>query len=238
MLHRLIRLGVAAVAVAGFLTLSPRASADTITLLMETNGTGVYIYPYGGLAVLEGSGPFQWSQTAPLVPGFPTTVLTYCIDIEQFIKLGQAHTFTIQPHLALAPTIGTEAKAAAITELYDRYYLTGLTNTANQNAFQLALWELVYDGPDSRNLSAGRIQVTNAQAQAMLNSLGTPYSTHDLAGSKLLALVSDTKQDQLVVIPGPGKPVPAPPAVVLAGVGVLALLGRARWNRRKATPAA
>ncbi len=39
-------------------------------------------------------------------------------------------------------------------------------------------------------------------------------------------------QDQIALRP---KPVPAPPAVLLAGLGFLGLIGRMRWNRRKAT---
>jgi hypothetical protein len=229
--HRLIHLGVAALALAGFLTLAPRASADQITLVLETNGTGVYLNPNGGSQVLTGSGPFLWSQGVPLNANFPPSVLTYCIDLEQFIYLGQSHVFAIEPNLALAPTIGSQAKAAAITELFDRYFLSGLTSTANQNAFQIALWELVYDGPNNPSLSTGYIQASDAQAQALLSSLGTPYSNHDLAGSRLLALVSNTNQDQLVVVPAS---VPAPPAAVLAGIALLLLAARAYRNRRTA----
>jgi hypothetical protein len=216
---------------AALLVLAPRASAEIVTLKMETNGTTVMYNPYGGPAKTAGSGPFRWTQVDPPNANFPPSVLGYCIDLDQYIYLGQPHTFTVQPNLALAPTIGTDAKAVAITELYDRYYLGGLADTAGQNAFQFALWELVYDGPDERSLGAGRIQATNAQAQAMLSSLGTPYSNHDLAGSKLLALVSETYQDQLVVIPDPPAHAPAPPAAVLAGLGLLALAARARWLR-------
>jgi hypothetical protein len=229
--RHLIRLSTAVVALA---LLAPRASAEVVTLVMETNGTTVTYNPFGGPPVNAGSGPFQWSQGTPLNAGFPTTVLTYCIDLEQFIHLGEAHTFAIQPNLALAPTIGTEAKAAAITELYDRYYLSGLTSTANQHAFQLALWELIHDGPESLSLTEGRIQASNAQAQAMLTSLGTPYTNHDLAGSRLLALVSDTHQDQIVVVPSSPAHAPAPPGAILAGIGALVLLGRAYRTRRTA----
>jgi len=37
-------------------------------------------------------------------------------------------------------------------------------------------------------------------------------------------------QDQMIVVP---KGVPAPPALLLAGIGVLALAGRSRLNRRQ-----
>lgn len=222
---------LSAVALVVFLISAPRARADTIALLMETNGTVTTYNPYGGPTKTVGSGPFHWTQQAPTNANFPQTLTTYCIDLDQYIYLGNTHTFTVQPNIALSPTINGEAKAAAITELFDRYYQTGLTSTANQNAFQLALWDLVYDGPTERSLSAGRVQAPNDLAQSMLSSLGTPYSNHDLTGSKLYALVSDAYQDQIVVVPNPPAHAPAPPAALLAGIGLLALFARARWMR-------
>jgi hypothetical protein len=225
----LVRFGAAALALVGFLSASPRACADTITLKLETDGTPVAYNPYGGPTMIAHAGPYQWSQVPPLNANFPPAVSTFCIDKDQFIYVGESYTFTIESNLALAPTIGDETKAGLITELYDRYYLSTLTDVAAQQAFQLALWDLVHDGPDGRGMSEGRIQANNPQAQNMLSSLGTPYSNHDLAGLHLLALVSETNQDQLVVVPDP---VPAPPGVILASIGVLALLGRAYRNRR------
>jgi hypothetical protein len=217
---------LAAVA-AGFLLTLANARAESITLVMEDAGTRTTYSPYGGAPTSVGVGPFQWSQPLPLNANYPSAVTTYCIDLDQFFYPGTAHQFTVQSNLALAPTIGSADRAAPITELFDRYYQSSLTTTADATAFQLALWELVYDG-DERSLGAGRIQSDNAQAQAMLNSLGTPYSNHDLAGHQLTAFVSDVHQDQIGVTPAA---VPAPPAVLLAGFGLLVLVGRARLNR-------
>ena len=218
-----IRLAVAA---ALLLVAVPAARAETITLVMEDSGTRTTYSPNGGAPTSVGVGTFRWSQPAPGNPAFPTAISTYCIDLDQYFQPGAAHQFTVVSDLSLAPTIGGD-KAGAVTELFDRYYLNSLTSTDNATAFQLALWDLVYDGAAERSLSAGRIQASNAQAQAMLTSLGTPYANHDLAGSQLTAFVSDVHQDQIGVTP-----VPAPPAVLLAGVGLLALAGRLRLTRR------
>jgi hypothetical protein len=82
-------------------------------------------------------------------------------------------------------------------------------------------------GPD--DLTTGRIRSDNAQAQALLNELGTPYSNHDLGGNRLTAFTSDTNQDQIGVTP-----VPAPPAVLLAGFALVTLGARNRVFRRAA----
>ncbi len=239
---RLFRLVVAALAVAGLLTLSPRASADTISLNLTAGSTSVSYKPNGGSVVSVGGGPFHWTQTTPINTNYASAITTYCIDLTHGITSG---TYTTQTNLTLAPTIGTDAKGLAITELFDRYYYNSLTSSANSSAFQLALWELVYDGATSKSLTAGSIQGDTAQpytaqAQSMLNSLGSKssYANHDLAISHLEVLVSSNgNQDQIMVVPNPPKGVPAPPAVMLAGIGVLALFGRSRWTRRTPTAA-
>ena len=243
-----LRLLVAAAAVAGFLNLTPRASAETLGTIgftLNDGGTPVVYNPYGKTpAVTTYGGPFHWTQTQPPNTGFPEHITTYCIDLDNYIRTGESYEYITQTDLKVAPTIGNDpAKVAAITELFDRGYLNSLKNANNNAAFQLALWELVYDGATSKSLSAGRIQgdpngnPTKAQikAQSLLDSLGTPYSNHDLAGFQLVALISKTgHQDQITVIPNG---VPAPPAALLAGIGVLALIGRARLTRKPAATA-
>ena len=229
-MSRLTRPLVAALAAAALLAGAPRATAETINLTLTNGGNPVTYNPYGGAATTVGAGPFHWTQSAPINANFAPAVTTYCIDLDHYISTGNTYTYTVQPDLKLAPTIGNNtAKVGAITELFDRYYTQSLASTASASAFQLALWDLLYDGA-SRSLTAGRIQGNNAQAQSMLSSLGSGgYVNHDLAGSHLVALVSASgNQDQITVVPNP-KAVPAPPGVVLAGMGVGGLLlGRFR----------
>ncbi|MDY3556424.1 Cys-Gln thioester bond-forming surface protein [Gemmata sp. JC717] len=235
MLARPARPLAAVLAVLGLMAAAPRASAETINLTLNDSGTSVTYKPNGGSSTTVNGGPFHWTQSTPLNTNYATAVTTYCIDLDQTVSKGGTYTYTVQTDLKLAPTIGTAAKAAVITELFDRYYNTSLTSAASAAAFQLALWELVYDGATSKSLSAGRIQGSNSLASSMLGSLGGAYSTHDLAGYHLVALVSGTKQDQIMVVKDstpPPSAVPAPPGVVLAGIGFGSLLlGRLRFRK-------
>jgi hypothetical protein len=145
---------LATVATAAFLLFAPHAArADTVTLVLQDSGTPTTYYPNGGDPVTIGAGPFHWTQAAPINPTYPDAFRTYCIDLDQYVYQGQTFTFTAQENLALAPTIGSPEKAVAVTELFDRGYLNSLTSTANGTAFQLALWDLVYDGATSRDLT-------------------------------------------------------------------------------------
>jgi hypothetical protein len=214
----------------GFAVAAPRATAETITMTLDTAGNPVTYNPYGGAATTVGGGPFHWTQKAPINSNYTANPITYCIDLDDGISKGSTYTYTVQSNLALAPTIGTAATGAAVTELFDRYYNSSLTNSATAAAFQLALWDLIYDG-STRSLASGRIQGSNAQAQGMLSSLGTAYTNRDLANARLVALVSSTgNQDQIMVVPNkPANPVPAAPGLVLGAVGFGGLLlGRLR----------
>jgi hypothetical protein len=218
-----LRFGVAVLVVVGFLTLSSRASADTLNLAFDNGGNGV-----------NGGGPFNWTQKTPVNTNFASSFQTYCIDIHDYVHSG---TFTTNTDLTKAPTIGNDStKVAAINTLFDHFYSSSLGNATSEATFQLALWELVYGSSVNSQVGATSAQVT--AAGKLLDGSAWNGTEHDLASARLVALVdssgttpgtSGRNQDQLLV-----QSVPAPPALMLAGVGVLALLGRARWAKRAA----
>jgi len=244
---RLMRLLVATGIAAMFLAAAPQASAEIMTL-QYTGSTGAsqISYTLNGSVGSTTPGPYSWANnTIPGGGGAP--VSTFCIELTQGIPSGNID-FTVT---ALS-TLGT-TKANAITALY------GNKSGYSDSAFQLALWELIYDGnydaglplPLATNLfsgsTGGTLRSTSsvaAGAQALLTATlnnisgGIANFNTNYAGYSLVALTSNYSQDQIYLKPNP-KPVgaiPAPPAIVLAGLGLLALGGRSRWNRR--TPAA
>jgi hypothetical protein len=268
---RYATLGLVAVAL---LSAPARSSAESITmsLIGFPNGSGDVTLNNTTISAAP-IGPLSWTQINPAnnLPyntppnnSFPNPLTTFCIELgntaETQISPGTRYTFGVRPDLTTAPTIGTQAKADAILELYGRHYNTawaasGFAGSSDAVAFQLALWELVYDGrssdPTSLTDSTGHFHVNGADygaaattAQSWLNGLtGNPGAfAANLPGMELVALVapadpSDAKlntptQDQLAIRP---KAVPAPPAVVLAGLGVVALVGRRKlWKKATA----
>lgn len=247
----MIRLLRCALALVGLVALAPPASADLLTLNYQgassnpavaftLNGTGYTNFP---------TGPFFWTQNAlPPNPGFPAPIATFCIEIDgtqPLPPMGANTTFSVVTPAA-APTIGNNpAKIAAITELYGRFYQPAWASNANladSAAFQVALWELVYD--TGRNLKGGDfvtadLGAVDARAQQMLNGLTGDTSAFQtrLGGYELVALLApgagaksrDEIQDQLIL-----RQVPAPPGAVLAGIGFVAVFARARRVRRPA----
>ena len=277
---RLLNLCIAAAVAVGFLAGSPRASAEFVKLTyigtpnsasaLSVNLDGV---PYdGGMYAQRDPGPFYWTPAGiPPNASFPNPTVTFCIEIapnqDLPVKGATAEFAVVSPAAApsiSAPTAGVTPaqKADAIKELYGRFYNDlwnsgAFAGSPESVAFQIALWELVYDGPNAGNgssLSGGRFSVDPAvlavtagmKAQDWLANGGTTpgitgnTSSFDsrFANASLVALLApsgtggksqDQVQDQITLIP---KPVPAPPGVVLAGIGFLGLIGRARRVRR------
>jgi len=251
-----------AAALVVFLAGPGRAAAEYVTLQYQGSANNPTVS--NSLQSNAPTGPFYWTENNLPPSGLvPNPATTFCIELTAGQNLpntvGTNVVFDVQP-LANDTNIGS-AKASAITELYGRYYDTAWQTpatgqSADAVAFQLALWELVYDGKpaagNTTDLSNGTLTVPaidspgytpRATAQTMLNSLNGDGSsfTNRFGGQELVALIApapgakqvDQVQDQ-ITMPPKGE-VPAPAGVVLAGLGFLGLLGRARLTRRKTT---
>lgn len=265
-----LRLLVAAVAAAGFLTYSPRASAEIIRTVTPASEvvTFKYIENRGGTisVKLDGqnllgrqAGAFYWSdETDPPNGSFPPPIATFCLEVDQNLPAPPQTNPTgdrLATFAAVDPTTVSSlaGKTDAIKALYGNFYDFGKNEvkvkpgenaTLANRAFQVALWEIAYDGPGAPNLLGGKFAIdpasqTLAPAQTLLNGLSGGLGAFNSSGYELVALLSPVPggkdslnlQDHITVRP---KAVPAPPAVLLAGIGVLALFGRARLTRRAA----
>jgi hypothetical protein len=245
----LTRLTVAAIAVVGFLTLSPRASAEIIDLELTGIGGGSATIEFKGTPMLRPLGAFSWKDTNvdQPNPSFPPTIKTFCIELEQGLPTLTPPTATFKvTDPAAAPTLNA-AKADAIRALYGNFYdaQNDKVIDGKDRAFQIALWEIVYDlgSASGLNLSNGDFaynvpSATLNDANTMLSGLSGGLANFNASGYELVALVApagpdakpqDQVQDHVTIRP---RGAPAPPGLLLAGVGALALLGRARWNRR------
>jgi len=267
---RLLTATLAAVVAA--LGLAGSARADSVTLYFDTATNATAITPtVNGHPTSQAlvPGPYYFTQNqVPPNASFPPPTVTFCVQTDQFVSAGHQYTFDIKPLTAM-PTIGTQIKADYITELWGRHYDTAWNNPAfatnppsssayiNSIAFQLAIWELAYDGTSTRDLAHNNFIAPQppsgnsiydqaySTAQTWLNQLtgNTSYFTSRFAGYQLIGLTDPTDpkgnisnpQDQITMIPTSA--VPAPPGVLMAGFGFLALFGRSRWSRRKAVAA-
>lgn len=246
---------------AGLCVGSPRAAAGTVDLVFDqTTGTaGVSVQFKIGSATTTSTvtpGPYYWHEVnAPANSAFPNPTTTFCVELNQTISTGTGYTYTTTP---LASQAGVTAlEATDISKLWGAYYNTAwnsksFTGSVQSTAFQLALWKLVYDGGTNLSLLSGNFLIPGATAasltntstaaglaQTWLNALaGTSSSifSTNLPGKQLVWLSNGSAQDQLTMVSTPQTVVttPAPPGLVLAGIGFVGLVGRSLRRRSPA----
>ncbi|MBX3379854.1 MAG: Cys-Gln thioester bond-forming surface protein [Phycisphaeraceae bacterium] len=171
------------------------------------------------------AGQFNWQRTGGTYSGLTGTFATFCIEVHQDIFPGNNYTYDVNT-VANAPLpvnilYGTPmgaAKADQISELYGRFF-AGLSTNDQYAAFQLAIWDFVYDG--GGGVGAGVFQASGfgaAMALADAWIAAVDGSGPRMAG--LGALSSDDWQDQIFT--------PAPGSLALIGLGGLVATRRRR----------
>lgn len=172
------------------------------------------------------AGFFNWDKTGGTYGGVSGNFDAFCLELTEVIQEPNSYTYKVVPLASgLAPD-GDGANTfplnplqiAQMSELWGRH--RNSITAASATAFQLAIWEIVYDTNLTINGFGDSLQFTAptpagdiALAQFYLNTIdGTgPLMTLD-------AFTHPTQQDQIV---------PAPGALALLSVGGL-LAGRRR----------
>jgi hypothetical protein len=166
----------------------------------------------------------------------PAGVIGYCIDIFQTISFNTLYNDYTAKSLATDGFL-TGARKGEIAQLFHGFYDTSLTSSTNSAAFQLALWEIVFEtGPklnvDGANSSdRGVNYATNPNTPANVITIadtwlaGLGSFSSDLAG--ITTYRSEAHQD---LIGYHHVPEPAAWTLLLAGVGLVTFMVRRRVN--------
>jgi hypothetical protein len=183
----------------------------------------------GGAFVNAGAaGCFNWTKTGGTYNGVSGTFDAFCLELTETVQEPNSYTYKVVPLAGGAAPDGdgqftfplSALQADQMSELFGRFRPT--LNAADANAcaaFQLAVWEIVYDPNlvlngvgDSLQFGGGALGVL-PQSQALLNAIdGTgPRMTLD-------AFTHPSVQDQVVPVPG---------TLALLGLGGL-IAGRRR----------
>lgn len=158
--------------------------------------------------------------------------LTYCTDLFQSFSWGQTYAYTLVANGATNGLTNTQAD-----RLGKLYTAAGgpATNTTDSAAFQLAVWELLYDNTpgsvtsgDFRLLS-GASTAQRDRADAWLTAVLAPGASKAFDAQRLYSSVA---QDFVIFtpLPQPSISIPEP-----AGLGLVTMaLGLLALNRRRA----
>ena len=151
----------------------------------------------------------------------------FCIDLVQY--LGGGGSFVEMPNLLTASVVDK------IDRLYTSAYAM-VTDSLNAAAFQVALWEIVYDDetPGGFNLDSGNFLTAlksnsteeyNPAVEAKAESFLAGLAGAGTGAYQLTFLQSDQSQDLVTATPAP-VPLPAAGWMLIAGMGGLVALRR------------
>ena len=219
---------------------APSLDVDWISIGPGQVGYTVYMQSVTVNATTAGMNNFEYSNFVPNSgdPSRPDVHFGqladygFCIEYQHLYSSSQPYEIRFLEESPLTGGPGGSpmglTKADAIRELWGRHFSTNFTNQEGA-AFQLAVWEIVYEDSDDWNVTS-RLDDTGFKAEklgadATFILANSWLATLDGTGprAQLVGLTNDNLQDFVVEI------VPAPGAILLAGIGT-SLVG---WLRRR-----
>lgn len=170
-----------------------------------------------------------------------STLRGYCIDLNNYAKEPRDYRL-YKPEYAPIPDpvngnpVGMgAAKANDLALLWDAAFQSSLTDLVTQAAFQLAVWEVVFETTSAYDVGLNKgthfasfvsSYLTNNNVVSLANSYLGLIDSSKKASTELVALVNAVDQDFLVEVPTP--------AAFVQMLGLLSVLGLVRvWQRRK-----
>ena len=266
--------GISALAVICGMMATSAARASSITAELDSPAlspgltSGLKVTFVGGTATnTVNTGRINWKVTASDTTGYGvgTKFSTYCIQGEQSVTSGIPYVYTVVnlessgvPEGGLDAGVLDATAALQIQGLANTYFadagtaITGFDANQTAAAFQLAIWEIEYDGGSGTGkdtytsggstnfLTAGLVKASGTGTEATgAVTLANSWLNHFTAATSVtsLALVSYGAQDQLIFNPSTTTTttqtaVPVP-AAFPAGVALLTGMFGARKLRRK-----
>lgn len=179
-------------------------------------------------------GKFNYTLVSSTDPNITGSFYSFCADYFQPVNVGETYTYQSVAFTDL-PNVGNNPlKAGRIQELFDRYYSIA-TDAENGGAFQLALWELLFDGDSATtpSLSSGDFTASGSAssigvANSWLATIDDPNADAPTESLQLVGLYNGNFQDQITV----ANPIPAPAGVVLLVIGAGAMLARRKFAKK------
>lgn len=215
------------IAAAGLLSIAGSASAAFVTMTLDSVNPkqSISTTRNGGSSWQTlSAGRFNWHGTITNPTGLQGNFAAFCIELTQSVSVGSTYSSYEAIQLAAAPQpaaspyapMGVD-DARRISDLWEKHY-SSLTTANDFAAFQLCIWEIVYDSGE--DLSSGNFRMRNNNT---VKNLGQSWldGINDNApiASYLYALSHPNKQDMLVPTPG---------AAGLMALGVVVAVRRKR----------
>ncbi|UUX95087.1 PEP-CTERM sorting domain-containing protein [Aquabacterium sp. J223] len=203
------------------------AHADTLKVSNYTGGGAADAFSGAFLNL----GSFDTVTTQPWQVSNLTTngsFVAFCL--ERLVPVSAAAFGAGETYTASAYT------SAAVVNLFNGFYGSALTSANSAAAFQLALWELLEDSANTKDLFAGNFNLTGYDFNLSTADFGTAttLATSMLAGTgaasdsyQLTMWDARGSQDLISAVAAP-IPEPSTYALMAGGLGIMGYLARRR----------
>jgi hypothetical protein len=206
------------------------ARASFITTWTSANPAEVLDVSYNGHTYYDVYvGKYNWSRIGGDSISFAgsngTNYWSFCTELTQDITIPATYSIVAveqAPEPAIPGGMGS-LKADKLRQYFALNYSDNFDNL-HAAAFQLGIWEIVF-GNMTINDSATMLQANN-YLKGIDGDLSHLNSSQQQIANELVALSSPGSQDQLTLQN------PAPPGLVLAGIGCVSLFGLNRFGRK------
>ena len=228
---------------------------ETASVTLVGTGLGATIsFHYGTTWITDFAGEYKWQPAAGSNNPWPLNqpFTSFCVDLNEYIRLNNTYNYVLKslesspyPDPQTSNTgMGTD-RANALRRLWgtDR---ADVTTNVKAAAFQMAIWEIVFEYPASAGLPLSSMNVTggnfymdvtdtDSTKQALWQSIANQANAYLAAAwaptakyEPMLAVMSlNGAQDQLVVMPLP--------ASACGGAVLFGALAALRTARRRPT---
>ena len=193
------------------------AQADTVQFNGFHYGNGNAVTINAPVSLSANAGGFDLSFNGA------ASVVAYCVELTQYIGLGQSYGNYAQLDAADYFSAGTLDRLARLISFVEDHHSV---NTAlESSALQLAIWNIVYDV--DATVGSGSFRVGANGFSAMANQWLADSGNSAASGWALYVLKSDTQQDQLYWA-RQSVPEPATLALAAAALGGMGFASRRR----------
>lgn len=210
---------LAAAAFAGLMAAQP-ALADVLNYSGSAHGyvtANITNKPAAPAASNVSAGAFMMTNATN-----STSFAAYCVDIFHLLHNGN---YTLVSGDSYLGTATSNALGALATN-----HLGSVVDATTSGAFQLAVWETVFERSANTNLAAGSFRAQSNSAVASL--AGSWLDNNPLANAMSVSVwvSTDNIPSQNLVVFSPAVPEPETYAMMLAGLGLIGFTARRRMR--------